>query len=120
MIFEERFQALIDRMEGSLAFILMGFDGLSIASVIKPDVDLDLELMGAEISSIVGQLRESSFISQFGMTEEFVLRSKQTTILLKVLLEEYFAAFIIKPDVPVGKARHFLHLVEPEIEKELI
>jgi len=109
----------MERLDHSLACMLMGFDGIQVESVIRPETDLDLELMGAEISAIVNQLRQAAFISQFGTTKEFVLRSDQTTILLSVLTIDYFLALVMGPDAHVGKGRFLLRSIESELIREL-
>lgn len=119
MIFREHFEALIRRMENSLACMLMGFDGIAVVSAARPGLDLDLELMGAEISAIIKQLRNAAFVQQFGKAREFVFRSNRTTILLKAITEDYFVALILNPDAHVGKGRFLLRLIEPDLLKEL-
>lgn len=119
MIFEKQFNTLIERLENSLACILMGFDGISVLSKGKPGIDLDLELMGAEISAFVNQLRHAAFIDQFGEAKELVLHCKDTTILLHILTKDYFLALVMLPEAHVGKGRFLLKIMEDEIVSEL-
>ncbi len=119
MIFEKRFQELMDRLDNSLACMLMGFDGINVVSVLHPDSDLDLELMGAEISVMVSQLRQASFTSQFGKARELVLNSTQTKVLLQVLTEDYFIVLVMRPEAHIGKGRFLLSLLESDLVQEL-
>lgn len=120
MTFEEMLQELIKKVEGSLAAMLMGLDGISVAQIAKPNAKFDLELMGAEISAIYNQIRQSSFIDQFGETNEVVLRSGKTTILLKVIVDDYAVALVMDANQAIGKGRHYLKLIEPAMKKELV
>ncbi len=119
MIFEKSFNALMERLDQGLACLLMGTDGIHVVSVIKPGVELDLELMGAEISVFVNQLRKAAFASQFGQSREVVIRSSKTKVLLRVLTDDYFVALVMSAEATVGKGRFLLDLVVPEILEEL-
>ena len=119
MIFKSQFEALLEKLEHSLACMLMGFDGISVVAVAKEDVELDLDLMGAEISAFVNQLRKASFVSQFGTTKEFTFSSDKSTIMLKVLTDDYFVVLVVKPEAHLGKGRFLLRLMEDELIKEL-
>lgn len=99
--------------------MLMGFDGITVVSEVAPDCSLDLELMGAELSAIVNQARQAAFVSQFGQSREFVIRSDDTTILLRVLTDDYFIVLVMGPQAHVGKGRFLLRLVEKEIVAQL-
>lgn len=119
MIFNSQFETLLERLENSMACMLMGFDGISVVSVAKEGMELDLEMMGAEISAFVNQLRKASFVAQFGVTREFTFRSESSTILLRVLTDDYFVALVVKPEAHIGKGRFLLSLIEEEMVKEL-
>ncbi len=119
MNFEQTFQKLLERLDHSLAMMLMGVDGISVVSQAKPGVTLELELMGAEISAVLSQLRHLSFVSQFGETNEFVFRSDKTTILLTMVTHDYFVALVMSPECHVGKGRHLLRMLQPELLTEL-
>lgn|GEM_PF-211987 len=119
MIFNSQFKTLLERLDNSLACMLMGFDGISVVSEAKDNTDLDLDLMGAEISSFVNQMRKASFVSQFGVPKEFTFRSETSTILLKVLTKDYFVALIVSPEAHLGKGRFLLRMMQDEFLKEL-
>jgi predicted regulator of Ras-like GTPase activity (Roadblock/LC7/MglB family) len=110
---------LLKRLDNGMACMLMGFDGINVVAEQSPDSNLDLDLMGAELSAIVNQVRQAAFVSQFGQSREFVLRSETTTILLKVLTDDYFIVLVMKPDAHVGKGRFLLRMAEKEIVSQL-
>lgn len=120
MIFEERFKSILDQLEGGQAIFLMGFDGISVVSVVKPGVVVDTELMGAEVSSVVNQLRQAAFTGAFGELIEFVFSSRKAKVLIRVMTENYFIAVVLGPDAYIGKARFLLRLAESDFEAALI
>lgn len=119
MNFEEKLRALLERLENSLACVLMGFDGIPLASATRPGVNLDLELMGAEASVIMNQLRQAAFTAQFGCSGEACFRSEETTILIRVLTQNYFLVLITRPEAYVGKGRFLARAIEPDLLREL-
>lgn len=118
-IFENAFHSILDRLEGGQAALLMGFDGISVVSVIKPGAACDTELMGAEVSAIVSQLRQAAFTKQFGMLEDFTFSSSTAKVLLHVMTPDYFVAVVAAAATPIGKARFLLAQVEDELKAAL-
>jgi predicted regulator of Ras-like GTPase activity (Roadblock/LC7/MglB family) len=119
VIFQERFETLLKRIDGAQAALLMGFDGISVVSIATDGVKLDMELIGAELSVQLNQLRTATFTRSFGALNEFVFTSAERTIFLKIITPDYFVALVLGPGALLGKARFLLKLAQPELAAAL-
>src|SRR5438552_1887010 len=99
-MFRDSIQKMIDRVDGGVAGILMGYDGISVESYTKTEETTDIQTVGMELSHVITQFRRAAE-------------------LLYALNEEYFIAFALRPEGNFGKARYLLRLLAPEIQSEL-
>ena len=120
MDFNLEMQKVVESVEDSLACSLVGFDGICVGTYIKPNAVLDTELMGAELSGLLSQLRHSSTVQETGEPDEFFYSSEKCKMLLRVITPDYFVALAIGPEGLVGKARHKLRLLSAGIKDELL
>ena len=120
MDFNLEMKKVVDGVEHSLACSLVGFDGICVGTYIKPDAALDTELMGAELSGLLNQLRHSSTVQETGEPDEFFYASDKFKMLFRVITPEYFVALAIGPEGLVGKARYKLNLLSAAIKAELL
>lgn len=118
-MFRETLQKMVDRVDGGLAGVLMGFDGISVESYTRPAVDTDIQTVGMELSHVLSQVRRAAELLEVGGLDEVTLRAEKLVVVVRVLSAEYFVACAMKPEANAGKARYLLRVAAPQIQAEL-
>ena len=123
-MFRDSLQKLVERVDGGVAGILMGYDGISVESYTLPHGDsagapIDIQTVGMELSHAIGQVRRAAGLQEVGELAELTLRADKLVLLVRALSNEYFLAFAIRPDASCGRARYALRVLAPKIQAEL-
>jgi len=119
-MFRDSLQKMVERLNGGVAGILMGFDGISVESYTKQGEErLDIQTVGMELAHVVAQMRKAAEQLDVGHLRELSLRTDGLVVLVYLLSEEYFVACAVKPDASLGKARYLMRLMAPQIRAEL-
>ena len=118
-MFRENLQKMIDRVDGGVAGILMGFDGISVEAYARPGGSPDIQTVGMELAHVISQVRRAATALEVGGLREVMVRAENLVVLVHVLNHEYFVACTIKPEANAGKARYLLRLLAPQIQSEL-
>ena len=118
-MFRESLARVVDNVEGGVAGLLMGFDGIAIESYSRPTATLDINAVGTEFGFILGQVRKVAESLEAGAVEELTIRTERLVILIRVLTSDYFLALALDPTGNFGKGRYLLRLVAPQIKMEL-
>ena len=127
-MFRQSLQKLVERVEGGVAGILMGFDGISVEAYTRPPgqdarVDAgeptDIQTIGMELAHVIGQVRRATELLEVGELGEVTLRAEKLVVLVRTLSNEYFLAFALRPSSSFGKARYAMRVLAPKIQAEL-
>ena len=121
-MFRENLMKIVDNVEGGLAGLLMGFDGIAVESYIpvpKTDVAIDINTVGMEFSFILTQVRKAAEILEVGDVQEITIKTGTLNVVMRVLNHEYFIALALGPGGNFGKGRYLLRVVAPQIATEL-
>jgi len=118
--FNLEMQKVVESVEHSLACCLIGFHGIGVGAYVKPDAELDIELMGAELSGLLSQLRHSATVRETGEPDEFFYSSEKCRMIFRVVTPDYFIALALGSEGLTGKARHKLKILSSGIKDELL
>ena len=119
-MFRDTLQRMVDRLDGGVAAILIGFDGIAVEHYSRQGQDeIDIQTAGMELAHAVGQMRKAVERLDLGRAAEITLRTDRLVILVYALSEEYFVACAVRPDSSFGKARYVMRLAAPQIRAEL-
>ncbi|MCG5055918.1 MAG: hypothetical protein KA712_23420 [Myxococcales bacterium] len=118
-MFRETIQKVVDRVDGGLAGILMGFDGISVEAYTRPPATTDINTVGMEFAHVLTQVRRAAELLEVGGLQEVTLKTDELAVLVRVLDDEYFLACAMKPEGNLGKARYLLRISAPVIQAEL-
>ena len=116
-MFRNALEEVVDKVEGGMAALLMGFDGITVEQY-SPD-GYDIETLGMEFSVVLNDARKAALALDAGPTDEVAFRSEKVTTVVRVLNDEYFIALALKPDGNIGKGRFLLRLAAPKVLSEL-
>lgn len=119
MDFREILKEMVEGVEGGYAATLVGMDGIAVDQYITGGETCDVEAVCVEYGKIIDEIRKASEVLRLGEVEDVVIASRGTKILLHLVTDEYFLAFVLKPGGNAGKARFFLGRAARETGKEL-
>jgi predicted regulator of Ras-like GTPase activity (Roadblock/LC7/MglB family) len=120
--FRESITQLVEKLDGGVAAVLMGFNGISIDSYAKGGYDgalPDIQTLSMEFAHIIGQARRTLQSLDAGALEEFTLRAEAMTLVVRILTEEYFLACAVLPTGSLGKARYLMRVTAPALRADL-
>ena len=118
-MFRESLQKMVERIDGGVAGILMGFDGISVDAYGKKDANTDIQTVGMELAHVISQVRRAAELLEVGALREVTVRADNLIVILHVLNDEYFVAIAVRPEASFGKARYVLRMLVPQIQSEL-
>ncbi len=120
--FRENIRNLVERLDGGVAAVLMGFDGISVDSFAKSGYDgalPDIQTLAMEFAHLIAQARRTLQSLDAGPLEEFTLRAESLTLVVRVLTPEYFLACAVLPSGSLGKARYLMRMTAPALRADL-
>lgn len=120
--FRENIKQLVEKLDGGVAAVLMGFDGISVDSFAKTGYDgalPDIQTLAMEFAHLIAQARRTLVSLDAGPLEEFTLRAEALTLVVRVLTQEYFLACAVLPSGNVGKARYLMRITAPALRADL-
>jgi len=119
-MFRDSLQGMVDRLDGGVAGILMGFDGIAVDAYTKAGEEaLDIQTVGMELAHAVVQMRKAAEQLDIGQVRELTLKADKLVILVYLVTDEYFINCAVKPESNFGKARYLLRLLAPQIQADL-
>ena len=118
-MFKEPLQKIVDNVEGGIAGLVMGFDGISVESYTRDGDKMDINTVGMEFSFILTQVRKAAEILDVGGMTEIAIKAEKLTIVIRVLNSDYFLALALGPDGNFGKGRYLMRVVAPRLQAEL-
>ena len=110
---------MVHGVEGGLAGTVMGMDGIPIQSYAKDGAFIDTEALLVEYIGVLGEIKKASEILNLGETEEIIITLGRVRIVLRIITDPYFVAFILSHDGNLGKARYYLKKVAASAAGEL-
>jgi predicted regulator of Ras-like GTPase activity (Roadblock/LC7/MglB family) len=120
--FREQIKKLVDRLEGGVAGVLMGFDGISIDTYVRTDLASripDVPTLSMELAHLISQTRRTLQSIDAGTLEEFTLRTDKLTLAVRLVTPEYFLACAILPAANLGKTRYLMRVTAPALRADL-
>jgi predicted regulator of Ras-like GTPase activity (Roadblock/LC7/MglB family) len=118
-MFKEPLQKIVDNVEGGMAGLVMGFDGISVESYTREGHKIDITTVGMEFSFILTQVRKAAEILDVGGITEITIKAEKLTIVIRVLNSDYFLALALSPEGNFGKGRYLMRVVAPRLQAEL-
>ena len=110
--FRENITKLVEKLDGGVAAVLMGFDGISVDSFAKSGYDgalPDIQTLAMEFAHLIAQARRTLQS----------LDAESLTLVVRVLTPEYFLACAMLPSGSVGKARYLMRMTAPALRADL-
>jgi predicted regulator of Ras-like GTPase activity (Roadblock/LC7/MglB family) len=119
VVFRDSLKHIVDNVEGGIAGLLMGFDGIAVETYTRSGHAMDINTVGMEFSFILSQARKAAETLEVGPIREVTIRAEKLTLVIHVLSPDYFIALALTPEGNFGKGRFLLRVTAPRLEREL-
>lgn len=119
MSFRERLKRIVDQVDGSIAALIMGYDGIPIDESIKPQVSLDVQLLAVEYATLLKEIKKTVDVLKTGSMEEVMITTGELRILIRTINDEFFMVLLLGKEANFGLGRYLLSLNAPHFSEML-
>lgn len=118
-MFKQKLARVVNNIDGAVACMLIGFDGIAIDSVFKGD---ELPQMGAIAVELTAMLDKFRRLQNYdvGDVNEVSITTGNITTLARVVADEYLLVLALGRDADVGRGQTMLRLISPFVEREMV
>ena len=117
-MFTEILRKLVDNVDGGIAAVIMGLDGIPVDTYIRQN-SVDVTTIGMEFSFILGQVRKAGESLQVGGLEELSVKAQRLMLICRMVSPQYFVAVALSPEGNFGKARYLARIAQPALVAQL-
>jgi predicted regulator of Ras-like GTPase activity (Roadblock/LC7/MglB family) len=117
-LFAETLKKVVDNVDGALAAVIMGLDGIPVDTYVRND-RVDVTTVGMEFSFIISQVRKAGDSLQVGNLEELSVKAQRLVLVCRMVSPQYFVAIAMSPEGNFGKARFLARLATPALVAQL-
>jgi predicted regulator of Ras-like GTPase activity (Roadblock/LC7/MglB family) len=114
-LFAETLRKVVDNVDGGIAAVIMGLDGIAVETYIRHNDRVDVTTVAMEFSFILGQVRKAGESLQVGGLEELTVKAERLLLVCRMLSGQYFVAIAMAPEGNFGKARYLTRLATPTL-----
>jgi len=118
-LFAETLKKVVDNVDGGLAAVVMGLDGIPVESYVRQNDRVDVNTVAMEFSFILGQVRKAGDSLQVGGLEELVVKAQRLVLVCRMLSPQYFVAVAMAPEGNFGKCRYLARIASPALVAQL-
>lgn len=108
MSIKECLKSLTEGVDGCLAAIVMGYDGIAIEEYFVEKSLFDLQLLVVEYANLLRDVRRTVDLLENGTMQEVSITTDRLRVLIRVINEEFFLVLVMDRDGNYGKGRYLL------------
>jgi predicted regulator of Ras-like GTPase activity (Roadblock/LC7/MglB family) len=118
-VFAETLKRMVDNVDGGIAAVVMGLDGIPVETYVKQSDRVDMNTVAMEFSFILTQVRKAGDSLQVGSLEELSVKAQRLVLICRMISPQYFVAICVTPDGNFGKARYLARVSAPTLAAQL-
>lgn len=118
-MFAETLKRVVDNVDGGIAAVVMGLDGIAVDTYIKQKDRVDVNTVAMEFSFILTQIRKAGDSLQVGALEELSVKAQRLVLVCRMISPQYFVAIAMAPEGNFGKARFLARVSAPTLAAAL-
>jgi predicted regulator of Ras-like GTPase activity (Roadblock/LC7/MglB family) len=118
-VFAETLKRVVDNVDGGIAAVVMGLDGIPVETYIKQKDRVDVNTVAMEFSFILTQVRKAGDSLQVGSLEELSVKAQRLFLVCRMISPQYFVAIVMAPEGNFGKARYLARVSAPTLAAAL-
>jgi len=122
-MFQDNMNRALNHVKGTMGCLLIGFDGIPIASVYstkEPEIEAQLLAMSIETANMLRKIHHMASEGEVAFVHELSLASEKITTLARVIQREYLLVLAIEPKADLEAGMNILRLITPKIEREIM
>jgi predicted regulator of Ras-like GTPase activity (Roadblock/LC7/MglB family) len=117
MSFLEILKDTVNQVDGAVAAMIIGTDGISVQEYVSEKL-VDLTDLSAEASQMIKDINLAADNLGLGEAKEFSIISDRCGIIMRKINTEYYLSLVIKPEGNYGKGRFILRTAIPKLVGE--
>lgn len=114
-MFAETLKKVVDNIEGGIAAVIMGLDGIAVDTYIRHADRVDVNTVAMEFSFILSQVRKAGDSLAVGNLEELSVKAQRLVLICRMISPQYFVAIAMAPEGNFGKARYLARMAQPTL-----
>jgi len=118
-LFAETLKKVVDNVDGGIAAVIMGLDGIPVENYVRLQDRVDVNTVAMEFSFILTQVRKAGDSLAVGSLEEMVVKAQRLILICRMISPQYFIAIAVAPEGNFGKARYLARLATPALVANL-
>ena len=118
-MFVETLKKVVDNVDGGIAAVIMGLDGIPIETYVRQNDRVDVTTVAMEFSFILGQVRKAGDSLAVGSLEELSVKAQRLLLVCRMISAQYFVAVAMAPEGNFGKCRYLVRLATPALVAQL-
>ena len=118
-MFAETLKTVVDGVDGAMAAVVMGLDGIPVETYVKATDRIDVTTIGMEFSFILGQIKKAGDSLQVGGLEELAVKAQRLLLVCRMISPQYFVAIALAPEGNFGKCRYMVRMASPVLSAQL-
>ncbi len=121
-MFQDGLNKALKHVPGARGCMLIGFDGIPIASVYteqEQTPEAQLVALSAEAANLLRKMHRMAADGELAYIGELSLSSERMTALARVVHREYLLVLALSPEADLNAGRRMLRLLAPWIEREM-
>ena len=118
-MFAETLKKVVDNVDGGLAAVVMGLDGIPVEQYVRQGDRVDMNTVAMEFSFILTQIKKAGESLQVGGLEELSVRAQRLVLVCRMISPQYFVAVAVAPEGNFGKARFLARMATPALVAQL-
>lgn len=118
-MFAETLKRIVDNVDGGIAAVVMGLDGIPVETYMKQSDRVDVNTVAMEFSFILTQVKKAGDSLQVGSLEELSVKAQRLVLICRMISPQYFVAVVIAPEGNLGKARYLARVSAPTLAAQL-
>jgi len=118
-LFAETLKKVVDNVDGGIAAVIMGLDGIPVETYVRQADKLDVTTIAMEFSFILGQVRKAGDSLAVGSLEELSVKAQRLLLVCRMISAQYFVAVALAPEGNFGKCRYLVRLATPALVAQL-
>ena len=118
-MFAETLKKVVDNVDGGIAAVVMGLDGIPVDSYVRLNDRVDVTTVAMEFSFILSQVRKAGDSLQVGGLDELSVKAQRLLLVCRMLSPQYFVAVAMAPEGNFGKCRYLMRMAQPALVAQL-
>ncbi len=119
MPYRESLKALTESVDGSMAAVIMGYDGISIDEYMVSDVPFDMQLVAVEYANLLRDIRRTVELLENGVMQEVSVATDRLRVLVRTINDDFFLVLVMAAGGNYGKGRYLLTRESLRLKEEL-